>query len=138
MPETLIDQVARHEGLRLKPYLDSVGRWTIGYGRNLTDCGITADEAVGMLERDLNAAAMDLMTFPWFPVLNSDDLARSNALINMRFNLGGAGFRRFKVMISCLERGDYAGAAAAMRHSKWYRQVGARGEELARLVETGA
>ena len=34
-----------HEGRRLKPYTDTVGKLTIGYGRNLTDVGISDEEA---------------------------------------------------------------------------------------------
>lgn len=134
MPETLVEQLIRHEGLRLFPYQDGVGKWTIGVGRNLTDCGISKAEALAMLERDLSDAAMDLMQFAWFPRL---DLARQNAFINMRFNLGPAGFRKFKAMLLALERGQFSVAAEEMRDSKWYRQVGARAEELAETVDTG-
>ena len=31
----LRDQLDRQEGVRLKPYTDTVGKWTIGIGRNL-------------------------------------------------------------------------------------------------------
>ena len=33
----IFDQLKRDEGLRLTPYQDSVGKLTIGYGRNLDD-----------------------------------------------------------------------------------------------------
>ncbi|HAC30701.1 MAG TPA: lysozyme, partial [Marinobacter hydrocarbonoclasticus] len=47
-------QLKRHEGLRLKPYLDTASspRLTIGYGRNLEDVGISRDEADFMLDND--------------------------------------------------------------------------------------
>ena len=43
--------LARHEGLQLKPYLDTVGKLTIGYGRNLDDVGISKGEALAMMRR---------------------------------------------------------------------------------------
>ena len=36
--------LVHHEGERLKAYKDSVGKWTIGVGRNLQDCGVSAEE----------------------------------------------------------------------------------------------
>lgn len=36
-------ELTRDEGLRLKPYHDSVGKLTIGIGRNLGDNGIIED-----------------------------------------------------------------------------------------------
>lgn len=136
MPETLFAQVARHESLRLKPYWDTSvpPKLTIGFGRNLTDNGISEPEAVMLLERDISDAGMDLLTFAWFKGL---PLARENALIDMRFNLGPGRFRGFKAMLAALDRGDSKAAAHEMRHSTWYGQVGSRGEELARMVETG-
>lgn len=37
--------VKSDEGLSLKPYTDTRGKLTIGYGRNLTDVGISQAEA---------------------------------------------------------------------------------------------
>ena len=54
--ERLKNRVAGHEGCKLKPYLDTVGKTTIGYGRNLDDVGITQAEAKAMLETDLRIA----------------------------------------------------------------------------------
>ena len=41
------------EGTQLEPYLDTVGKLTIGIGRNLSDCGIRLDEAELMFQNDL-------------------------------------------------------------------------------------
>ena len=49
----------RHEGTgpmqngRLMPYHDSVGKLTIGYGRNIEDTGVTPEEALYLLQNDL-------------------------------------------------------------------------------------
>ena len=46
MRELLMSMLKRHEGFRAFPYLDTVGKLTIGYGRNLSDVGISIEEAV--------------------------------------------------------------------------------------------
>ena len=48
--------IAKHEGLRLKPYKDSVGKLTIGYGRNLDDVGISQEEAEILFSADVAQA----------------------------------------------------------------------------------
>ena len=49
----LRDQLIIDEGLRLRPYRDSVGKLTIGVGRNLDDVGISNDEAMVLLDHDI-------------------------------------------------------------------------------------
>jgi len=46
---SLEELLVHHEGLRLKPYLDTSGKWTIGVGRNLSDSGISEEEAFYLL-----------------------------------------------------------------------------------------
>src|SRR4051812_27390106 len=38
--DALVNQLIIDEGLKLSPYTDTVGKLTIGVGRNLTDVGI--------------------------------------------------------------------------------------------------
>ena len=44
-----VDLIKKHEGLRLFPYKCSVGKLTIGYGRNIEDTGISKEEAETLL-----------------------------------------------------------------------------------------
>lgn len=127
-------QLVLHEGLRLKPYTDTVGKLTIGIGRNLTDVGISREEAYVLLEHDIDACLVDLQTFPGFAQL---DPVRQRVLVDMRFNLGPSRFRGFKRTLAAVAAGDYAAAAAGMRASKWSQQVKTRAVRLARMMETG-
>lgn len=127
-------QLIRHEGLRLRPYEDSVGKITIGCGRNIEDAGISRQEADVLLDNDIDACINDLITFPWFVAL---DPVRQCALVDMRFNLGGQGFRKFVRMIHALEHGEYTRAAEHMLASKWAVQVKGRARRLAHMVKTG-
>lgn len=125
----------RDEGLRLKPYRDSVGKLTIGVGRNLDDAGITEAEADVLLDGDVARAIADLdRTLPWWRGLSE---VRRRALLNMAFNLGLPRLRGFEGMLADLERGDFVGAAREAIDSRWARQVGARAQRIAAMLAEG-
>ena len=127
------DQLIQHEGLKLKPYQCPAGRLTIGVGRNLEDKGITEKEAVMLLENDIQECLKDLKT-----IFNEFDLLPEQAqlvLVDMRFNLGYKGFRKFKKMIKAVRQQDFHSAAREMRDSLWYHQVGKRAEHLTEMME---
>jgi lysozyme len=131
----LRSQLTRHEGLRLKPYLDSVGVLTIGVGRNLRDVGISEDEATYLLDNDLDRATIGVLNaFPW--VLDLSDV-RKAVLVNMCFNLGIGGLAGFVRTLESIEDGNYGLAAEQMLESKWARQVGARAIELSEQMRLG-
>ena len=132
--EKLKLQLMRHEGVRLKPYLDTVGKWTIGCGRNISDKGITHDEALFLLENDLDECIHDLSVFPWFVAL---DPVRQRVVIDMRFNLGPSRLRSFKHTLAAVARGDYEAAAKGMLKSLWAKQVGQRAIRLAAMMRSG-
>lgn len=127
------DDLKRDEGLRLKPYRDTVGKLTIGYGRNLDDVGITEDEAEYMLEGDIEHVLEQLdRTLPWWNDLNE---SRKRALVNMAFNLGIGGLLKFKKMLAALKAGDYEHAAVEALDSRWAKQVGQRADRIAELLK---
>jgi len=129
------DQLVRHEGLHLKPYRDTVGRLTIGVGRNLDDVGITRDEAMILLDNDiLRAQTAVIHALPWAVNL---DQPRLDVLVNMTFNMGIGVVLGFAAFLGALERGDYEMAAREMLASKWATQVGNRAVELAEIMRTG-
>ena len=132
--DALIASVKKHEGLRLKMYKCTAGKNTIGYGRNLDDVGISADEAELMLKHDLENAELDAKRFPVFEKLNQ---VRKDVLIEMVFNLGYSRLSGFKKMFAALERKDYDEAANQMIDSKWARDVGERARTLAYFMRIG-
>jgi len=135
MRDRLIRHLVRDEGLRLKPYRDTVGKLTIGVGRNLDDVGISEGEAIAMLENDIDRAEGGLdRNLPWWRGL---DAVRQEVLVNMTFNLGINGLLGFKNTLASIKAGLWKNAARGMLASKWCRQVGARAERLARAMEEG-
>lgn len=134
MIDDLKAMLRRHEGVRLKPYLDTVGKTTIGIGRNLDDVGISDAEADFLLSNDIVRIQAEAERFPWFAGLND---ARKVVILDMVFNLGLTRFRDFQKLQGALSRGDYAEAAWEMEDSAWARQTGGRAYELAQIMKTG-
>ncbi|WP_153101924.1 glycoside hydrolase family protein [Paraburkholderia hayleyella] len=131
----LLAELDRDEGRRLKPYLDTVGKTTIGVGRNLTDVGISDAECDAMLQLDVDRTAEWLdRNLAWWRQL---DAVRQRVLLNMAFNLG-AGLLTFTSMLAATQHGEYRRAADGMLASKWAVQVGARAQRLATMMKNGS
>ena len=126
--ENLKEQLVRHEGLRLTVYDCPAGYKTIGVGRNLEGKGITEEEALYLLENDINYFTDQLRdNLDWFDDIPEE---KQQILVNMAFNLGVAGLMNFKNMLSAVEEGRWADASTEMLDSKWAKQVGVRAIEL--------
>ncbi len=133
--EKLMYRLIKEEGLRLKPYRCSKGKLTIGVGRNLDDKGLSNEEALFLLQNDIQEAIASLKKeFPFFQSLSMD---RQIVLIDMCFNLGINRLKGFKKMIKAIEEKDYSLASKEMLSSLWAKQVGARSKDLAHLMKTG-
>lgn len=138
---TKIDRTAEmiktHEGCRLKPYVDTVGVLTIGYGRNLQHNGITKEEADFLFNRDYLDAKADALIFvgpEHWPKLNEP---RQAVLIDMAFNLGATRLGEFKGFRKALQEERWQGAGMHMRSSLWFVQVKKRALRLLKMMETG-
>ncbi|MET4696708.1 glycoside hydrolase family protein [Endozoicomonas lisbonensis] len=135
MSESLTETLIRHEGIQLRPYTDTVGKLTIGVGRNLDDLGITRDEALVLLANDIARARSELIRcYPWVEQLNP---VRQDALVNMVFNLGLPAFSGFRKMLAALQDRNFEQAAKEMLDSRWATQVHGRASELADRIERG-
>lgn len=131
----LKDQLKRHEGFVKNPYKDSVGKITIGYGRNLEDVGISASEAEYLLDNDIRKATVLFnRVFGDFGHLNQ---ARKDVLINMIFNMGLNRVKRFKKTLYHVAHSHFDKAADEMLDSLWARQVKGRAKELSEQMRTG-
>lgn len=116
------------EGLRLKPYHCPSGRLTIGYGRNLSDKGISKSEAISLLQNDLAEARSDVSSsYPEFAKFSS---VWKDVLTDMRFNLGKQGLAKFKRFNKALAELDFDLALIEMVKSKWFEQTGRRAKML--------
>lgn len=133
--EKLTQELTRDEAKRLKPYRDSVGKLTIGVGRNLDDNGISEEECSFLLSNDIDKHCSELdQFFPWW---RSMDEVRQRVLANMCFNLGVTRLSGFKLALNAMQKGDFLEASKQMKNSAWYNQVGNRAVRLCHMMETG-
>ena len=132
---SLIASVKTHEGLELKPYLDSsaVGVLTIGYGRNL-ERGITKEEAEMLLLNDLAISTKEGESFGFFKDLTDN---RQDVIVEMFFNLGLTRFKNFKKTIGYINQANHSAAADEMLDSKWADMVGQRAITLSNKFRAG-
>jgi lysozyme len=141
-------ELTRDEGVRFTIYVDTTGNPTVGIGHNLNagplpnqTYPMTQAQVDALFASDVASTVAKLDTYlPWWRTL--DDV-RQRVLINMAFNLGigrpgaGTGLLGFPNTLALIKGGDYSSAAAAMLKSLWARQVGARANRLAAMMETG-
>jgi len=123
-----------HEGLEEFPYVDTVGKVTIGIGYNLTDRGLPLSWINNQFDDDVNYYHEQLSNdFEWYRVL---DVNRQIALIDMCF-MGYKKFKEFVNMIAALSDKDYNRASLAMLNSVWADQVKGRATQLAKIILSG-
>ena len=130
----LIESVKHHEGYREKAYQDTVGVWTIGYGTNLQVLEVDSEVATKWLIEELERCAESVDKLEGLGHISP---ARRDVLIEMAYNLGINGLRRFRNTLNLIRACAYEKAAAAMLDSKWARQVGPRADRLAERMRIG-
>jgi len=125
--------IQRHEGFRNHVYKDSIGVLTVGYGHALHE-GSTMPRSLleDLFEYDYAIAEHGYNQLG----LELDDVRRA-ALIDLIFNVGLAGVKRFKKMLLAIAQGDYETAADEIEQSHYYYQVGNRAKEITHMVRTG-
>lgn len=127
--------IRRHEGVRPHPYTDTLGKMTIGVGRNLSDRGLSPAEIEMLFENDMAIAAndLDIWCAPW----RSYSAHRRAALLSMSFNLGGPRLMGFVKMRAALLACDFTTAADEALNSKWAGQIGQRATDIAAMIKDG-
>lgn len=128
-------QLIRDEGIVLHPYRDSIGKLTIGAGRNLDDVGISKVEAAFLLDNDI--ARSNAAVLARIDVSHRLDEVRRAVLFNMCFNMGIGNLLKFVRFLKAVEMGDWQQASLEMLDSKWAEQVGPRAHRLAKQMVTG-
>ena len=148
----LLESLVRHEGVRLSPYKDSLGYWTVGVGHLmrrqdgphnvrwpvarvastlLADAKTHAQEAFDWLYPGRVGHADGVWVQP-VTVWDGMPYYARVALANMAFNLGGQKLAKWTNTRELARAGDWEAVAAGLENSKWWTQVGRRGPEIQR------
>lgn len=124
----LIDRVTKHEGFKPKPYKDHLGNLTFGHGLTW----ISEDESRRIVEGRLRENSEKLLTeYIWLITVPPIVL---DVMVEMSFQMGIAGLKKFRKMWGALQMRDYETAANEMLHSKWARQTPERAGVLSRII----
>lgn len=119
--EEVAAELSADEGNRLRPYLDTNKRITIGRGRNLSSKGISEAESEVLFNNDLDDAIHNCATYVsgWAKL----DPVRQKAIVNLMFNLGWGTFQLFTTFWSLMSQGKYSAAAADLSTTLWAHQI---------------
>lgn len=138
-----------HEGLVLEPYKCPRGFETIGVGHNIESRpfteeekralgdykhGITKNGALMLLRNDVAICVKSLKQFPFWKELDDE---RKYALLDMCFQLGINGLKKFKKMLSAIEVKDYIQASKECLNSEYAKQTPKRAGRIAILLKVG-
>jgi len=130
------DYTKKEEGYRDRPYKDSKGILTIGYGFNMQEPGISAlipkdvksgkraltkKEADDIFNKAYTIAEQDAIKFSgesW----DSMNKQQKKALIDMSYQLGGAKLSGFKELKKAIKSEDWERASKEILNSKYARE----------------
>lgn len=131
----LAAQLEIDEDKKPRMYLDSLGFWTAGVGRNLSERAFSEDEIQLMLKNDIAIveSALD-RNCPWWRSMSE---ARQQALANMCFQMGISKLLGFKKMLVMLEAGRWDAAALEAEDSKWAKQAPNRAKRVTKQIREG-
>lgn len=111
--------------------------WTFGFGFTK---GVNSESRIERIraERMLEQLILDMdgglsQTLAWY---KDASFVTKTILINMGFNLGVVGLFKFRNTLAFVKAKDYTNAAANMRKSLWFKQVGKRAVELSNRMAT--
>lgn len=144
------EQLARDEGRKLEPYLDTAGWWSIGIGHNLGTKsidemppqfkdGITDAMCDQLFSADLHHTwdLLDAYCGWWTTLPGGTNGPYSGVLVNMGFNLGVPGLASFTQFLALMRARDWDGAANDLEMTKVYKQLPERYGRLRQQIITG-
>ena len=126
--KSLIERIGVNEGFRSKPYQCTEDVWTIGHGLTW----ITEEESLSILSGRISHLHLQLLDdLDWYEGMPPEI---KGVVIEMCFQIGFAGFCKFKKAIANMKDHNWKVAADEMLDSKWHRQTPGRSERLATIV----
>lgn len=114
------------------PYVDSVGKSTIGYGHNLESKGIPESIATQLLMADVADAIEDVRHC--CSVYDQLSRPRQMVMCSLAFNLGRAGLSKFVRFLGAIHSSQWDEAADELLNSKAAQQASGRYTQLAKMM----
>lgn len=134
------EYIKKNEGKRNKPYKDSLGFLTLGYGHlvlpedNIDPNKTYSDDFINKLfDKDYEKHKKQAKEFPCFDKLDS---VRQAVIIDMCFNMG-KWFLSWQNTTKMICNSDWENAANSIINSKYAKQVKGRAVRNAEMIRTG-
>ncbi len=124
MYDEVKEMLIRHEGTMCTLYQCTEDKWTIGVGRNLTDRGITEEEAMYLLDNDIKRVMNQLDEY--WTVWRSFEKRGQMVCLDMCFQMGIQGFMGFRRTRALMEMGMWLEASEELLDSKYAIQTANR------------
>ena len=121
MYENIKEMLIKNEGLVCQPYHCNAGKLTIGVGRNLDANGISEDEAMYLLENDIQRV-IDSLDKNW-SVWRQLPIPCQEIAIDCTFQMGITGWMNFRRTRALMEMGAYLEASEEILRSKYAVQT---------------
>ena len=154
------DMTKGFEGWRGRPYLDTQGIPTIGWGFNMNQnpedfhedvvAGkrpLTKAEGKSIFEKRYHGAIAEAIKFTGLDQFSKMTEGQRNVIVDMAYQMGGPKFNEFTGMQKAIKEGDYPRAALEMQYSDpdminrketpWYQQSGQRSLNNVRQIMGG-
>lgn len=135
------NHIKASEGYRNTVYKCSAGFNTVGIGTNLDSRKIKARVGQKFSDSQIQAwAREDIMRAERiakqvFPSFNKQPKQVQILLVSLSYNLGQGGISKFKDFRGAIEKNNYKLAAAELKDSRWYFQVGFRGRKYVEILK---
>ena len=136
--DNLKEQIAKHEGFEPRVYKCPNGFDTIGYGFAIKDLFMDKEIADFILDKKIRGilagieANDDWDQWFWDKPQNVKEV-----LVNMIFQIGFSGVRRFRLTIQYIKDDNFLMAAEEMLDSKWARSDSPnRAKELSDIIKS--
>ncbi len=130
----IIEQLKVHEGYKSKVYKCTAGVDTIGVGFAIKDLELSEDVCDLILTEKLEVLEERFeKKFDWFA---TSPVEVRNVMLNMAYQLGFAGFCKFKKTIAYLQEAEWEKASEEMLDSRWAKQTPNRAKELSEIIES--
>lgn len=126
--------VKEHEPFRAVPHKNSSNCQIIGYGTNLTERGITREEAELLVRRDLISVMARLELASYWPRL---DVNRRAALLDFALSIGLERFDSLQSFLILLADGQFAEAADRIPTDSISVDFKTRAVDLVYIIRTG-
>ena len=124
MKDLVKERLIKWEAMGLKPYECSQGYTSIGVGRNLETNGITKEEAIYLLDNDIENVIAKLDKY--WPVYKTFPEEAQAICMDLVFNMGINSWLAFRKTRAYMELGEWEEAGKELLNSKYAQQVGRR------------